>query len=188
MASLVITIFSDELEECMGSVVSLVILFRTIPTEIPIVPDIPTNLPTKPELPAVSPFLCSDDSESEPADELPERHVSLRPFSAMVSRWRAKLISRPSLPPGSSLPDTTIISAESPVAPILLALSIKIATVPPACDTLTPVSTASPAVHSRIRTTARKSTLGLQPVMTPTRSAVMTSNNVYFIASFILCN
>ncbi|GJZ02832.1 retrovirus-related pol polyprotein LINE-1 [Tanacetum coccineum] len=54
--------------------------------EIPIVPD----LPTTPKLPAVSPFLCLDDSESDPkselADELPERHVSLRPFSAMVSK------------------------------------------------------------------------------------------------------
>ncbi|GKD44994.1 hypothetical protein Tco_1269639, partial [Tanacetum coccineum] len=56
---------------------------------IPIVLDIPTDLPTTPELPVVSPFLCSDDSELDPesklVDELPERHVSLRPFNSMVS-------------------------------------------------------------------------------------------------------
>nr|GEV73105.1 putative reverse transcriptase domain-containing protein [Tanacetum cinerariifolium] len=90
--------------------------------EIPIVPDIPTDLPFATELPTVSPLLCSDDSESdpesEPADELPERYVSPRPFVFMVSSWRAKDISHPSLPSGSSLPDTTIPSAEIPVAPI----------------------------------------------------------------------
>ncbi|GKF81778.1 hypothetical protein Tco_0240380, partial [Tanacetum coccineum] len=133
--------------ESVGSVVSRVILFGTIPTEIPIVPDIPTDLPTKPELPAVSPFLCSDDSKSEPADELPERHVSRGNFSAMVSR------------------DTS--------CPIPPGLSTEIATAPPACDTLTPVITASPAVCSRIRTTARKSALGLRPVMMLARSAAL---------------
>ncbi|GKD13015.1 hypothetical protein Tco_1197422 [Tanacetum coccineum] len=173
MANPVITISSDASKESVGSVVSRVILFRTIPTEILIVPDIPTDLPTAPELPAVSPFLCSDDSESEPADELPERHVSLGPFSAMVSRWRAKVISRPSSPSGSSLPDTTVPSEEVPIAPIPPALSTEIAIAPPACDTLTPVIIASPAVRSRIRMTARKSTLGLRPVMTPACSAAL---------------
>ncbi|GKF10084.1 hypothetical protein Tco_0048010, partial [Tanacetum coccineum] len=157
----------------MGFVVSRVILFDSIPTEILIVPDIPTDLPTAPELLAVSPFLCSDDFEFEPADELLERHVSLVPFSAMVSRWRAKVISRSSSPSGSSLPDTTVPSAEISVAPIPPTPSTEIATAPPACDIITLVITASPTVHSRIRTTARKSTLGLRPVMTPARSAAL---------------
>ncbi|GJU24080.1 hypothetical protein Tco_1162701 [Tanacetum coccineum] len=82
MAAEVIAISFDALQESVGSVVSRVILFGTIPTKIPIVQDIPTDLPIAPKLPVVSPFLCSDDfksdSESEPADELPERHVSLR--------------------------------------------------------------------------------------------------------------
>nr|GEU59199.1 hypothetical protein [Tanacetum cinerariifolium] len=86
MADLVITISSDVLKESVGSVVSQVILFDTIPTKIPIVADIPINLPPAPESHAVSPFLCSDDYESEPnsepADELTKRHASLRPFSA----------------------------------------------------------------------------------------------------------
>ncbi|GKD31392.1 hypothetical protein Tco_1242170, partial [Tanacetum coccineum] len=123
------------------------------------------------------PFLCLDDSESdpesEPADELLERHVSLRPFSAMVSRWRAKVISHPSPPSGSSLPDTTIPFAEILVAPIPPAPSTEIALAPPACDTVTPVITASSAIRSRIRTTIRKSTLGLRPVMTPARSVAL---------------
>nr|GEX98840.1 reverse transcriptase domain-containing protein [Tanacetum cinerariifolium] len=173
MASPVIAISSDASEESIGSVVSRVILFGTIPTEILSVPYIHTDLPTAPELPAVLPFLCSDDSESdsesEPADELPERHVSLRHHDDVV----AKVISRPSLPSGSSSPDTTILSPEILVAPTPPTPSTKITTAPPACETLTPVITASPAVRSRIRTKARKGTLGLRPMMTPTRSAAL---------------
>nr|GEX66131.1 hypothetical protein [Tanacetum cinerariifolium] len=159
--------------ESVGSLVSRVILFGTIPTEIHIVPDIPADLPTTPELPTVSPFLCSDDSESEPVDELPERHVPYGSFSAMVSRWRAKVISRPSWPSRSSLPDTTIPSAKIPVILISTAPSTWIASASPACDIPTPVITASSAVRSHIRTTARKSTLGLRPVLTPARSAAL---------------
>nr|GEZ51078.1 hypothetical protein [Tanacetum cinerariifolium] len=43
------------------------------------------SLPIAPELPLVLPFFCSDDSkadsESEPADQRPERHESLTPSS-----------------------------------------------------------------------------------------------------------
>ncbi|GJT80078.1 hypothetical protein Tco_1054420 [Tanacetum coccineum] len=43
------------------------------------------SLPPVPDLPLVSPFLCSDDSEadseSEPAEQRPERHESLTPSS-----------------------------------------------------------------------------------------------------------
>ncbi|GJU32510.1 hypothetical protein Tco_1176099 [Tanacetum coccineum] len=106
--------------------------------DILIVLDIPTAL----ELPAVSPFLCSDDSESdpesEPVDELPKRHLSLRLYDDVVSKWRDK-----------------------------------IATASPACDTLTPVITGSPTIHSRIQTTSRKSTLGLRPVITVARSVAL---------------
>ncbi|GJR97395.1 hypothetical protein Tco_0269569 [Tanacetum coccineum] len=144
----------------VGSVVLRVILFGTILAEILIVSDIPRAL----ELPAVSPFLCSDDSESDPeskqADKLPERHVSLRPFSVMVSKWMAKVMSRSSSPSRSSLIDATILSVEIPVALIPPTPSTEIATASPACNTLTPITTASSIICSRIRTTARKSTLG----------------------------
>ncbi|GKD20697.1 hypothetical protein Tco_1222400, partial [Tanacetum coccineum] len=120
MAAPVITLSPDAFEESVGSVVLRVILFGTILAEIPIVSDITIDIPTAPELPAVSPFLCSDDSESDPeskqADKLGERHVSLRPFSVMVSKWMAKVISHPSSPSRSSLLDATILSAEIPVA------------------------------------------------------------------------
>ncbi|GJU24079.1 hypothetical protein Tco_1162700 [Tanacetum coccineum] len=79
----------------------------------------------------------------------------------------------PTSPSGSSLPDTTVPSAEISVAPIPPTPSTKIATAPPACDTITLVITASPTVHSRIRTTTRKSTLGLRPMMTLARSAAL---------------
>nr|GEZ27950.1 hypothetical protein [Tanacetum cinerariifolium] len=69
-------------------------------------------------------------TESESADESPERHVSLRPHDDMI--------------------DTTS----------------------PACIS-TPVIIASPAVHSRIQMTTRKSMLGLLPVMMPARSAAL---------------
>ncbi|GJU63485.1 hypothetical protein Tco_1245320 [Tanacetum coccineum] len=53
-------------------------------------------LPPVPVAPMVSPFLCSDDSESEPAAVLPERHVSSAAHDAMVGRWRSRVMSRPS--------------------------------------------------------------------------------------------
>ncbi|GJZ76068.1 hypothetical protein Tco_0640533 [Tanacetum coccineum] len=170
MASPVITISSDVSKESVGSVVPRVIPFGTIPTKILIILDIPTDLPTALELPVVSPFLCSDDSESEPANELSERHVSLRPYDDVVSRWRDRVRFRPSSPSGSSSPDTTIPSVEIPVAPTPSTPSIEIATASPACIS-TPGIIASPAVHSCIRTTTRKSTLGLRPVITPECSA-----------------
>ncbi|GKA13023.1 putative reverse transcriptase domain-containing protein [Tanacetum coccineum] len=63
------------------------------------------SLPLAPELPLVSPFLCSDDSEadseSEPAEQRPERHESLTPSSEFplapvvapprIRRWPAIL-------------------------------------------------------------------------------------------------
>nr|GFC16040.1 hypothetical protein [Tanacetum cinerariifolium] len=122
--------------ESLTSVVSRVILFGTIPIEIPIILDIPTNLPTVSELPVVTPFLCSDDPESESADELPKRHVSLRLYDDVVSRWRDRVRSRLFLPLGSSSPDTTIPS-------------IEIVTASPACIS-TLVIIASPAICSRI--------------------------------------
>nr|GEV19005.1 hypothetical protein [Tanacetum cinerariifolium] len=157
MAAPAITISSDVSEDSVTSVVSRVILFGSIPIEIPIVPDMPIDLPTAPELPAVSPFLCLNDPESKSIDESPERHVSLRLHDDVVSRWRDMDRSRLFLPSGSSSPDTTIPSTE-------------IATSSPACIS-TLVIIDSPAVHSCIRTAVRKSMLGLRPVMTPTRSA-----------------
>nr|GEY25394.1 hypothetical protein [Tanacetum cinerariifolium] len=71
MAAPFTTISSDISEESVGSVVSRVILFGIIPTKIPIAPVMPTDPPTTPELAAVPPFLCLDDSESKPANELP---------------------------------------------------------------------------------------------------------------------
>nr|GEZ48388.1 hypothetical protein [Tanacetum cinerariifolium] len=68
------------LEESVRSIVTRVFTFSTISTEVPIILDIPTDLPSAPELPVVSPFLCLDDSEFEPANELPARHMSLRPY------------------------------------------------------------------------------------------------------------
>nr|GEY55823.1 uncharacterized mitochondrial protein AtMg00810-like [Tanacetum cinerariifolium] len=80
---------------------------------------------------------------------------------------------RPSSPSVSSSPDTTIPSIEILVASIPPAPSTDISTAPPACDILTSVITASSAIRSRIRMTARKSTLGLRPVMTPGRNAAL---------------
>ncbi|GJU04731.1 hypothetical protein Tco_1121161 [Tanacetum coccineum] len=102
MAAPVISISSNSSEESVGSHVPRVILFGTIPTSIPVILVVPTevpiapadplvapelgadSLPVTPELPLVSPFLCSDDSEadseSEPAEQRPERHESLTPL------------------------------------------------------------------------------------------------------------
>ncbi|GKE32022.1 hypothetical protein Tco_1451344 [Tanacetum coccineum] len=57
----------------------------------------------------VSPFLCSDDSESD--TEIPERHVSPIPHEAMLTRWRSRVELRSSSP--------TTSTPEIPAAPIL---------------------------------------------------------------------
>ncbi|GKD75074.1 hypothetical protein Tco_1333356, partial [Tanacetum coccineum] len=80
-------------------------------------------LPPAPELPLVSPFLCSDDSkaDSEPenAKQRPERH-------AMVSRWRDRVASRPSLPSGSSSHDILAPSSEFPIAHIVAPVRMRL--------------------------------------------------------------
>ncbi|GKB16076.1 hypothetical protein Tco_0849999, partial [Tanacetum coccineum] len=65
----------------------------------------------------VSPFLCSNDSESD--TEIPERHVSPTPHDAMLTRWRSRVASRSSSPTTSTL--------ENPTAPILPAPSVVVA-------------------------------------------------------------
>nr|GEY05608.1 putative reverse transcriptase domain-containing protein [Tanacetum cinerariifolium] len=120
-------------KENVGSIISRVILFGTIPAKIPSVLIIPTDLsiapevvataitlpagvldsiihpsietgpsedplPPAPELPMVSPFLCSDDSESGP-------------------EWSDMVRFPLSLPSGSSSPDSSMPSIEIPVAP-----------------------------------------------------------------------
>nr|GFB46826.1 hypothetical protein [Tanacetum cinerariifolium] len=64
--------------------------------------------------PMVSPFMCSDDSESD--IEIPKRHVSPTPHDAMITRLRSRVALR------SSSPTTSI--SEIPTAPILLAPSV----------------------------------------------------------------
>nr|GEX17944.1 putative reverse transcriptase domain-containing protein [Tanacetum cinerariifolium] len=81
------------------------------------------SLPPVLELPLVSPFLYSDDSEadseSEPAEQRPERHESLAVHDAMVSRWRDMVASRPSSLSESSSYDTFAPSSEFPLALIV---------------------------------------------------------------------
>ncbi|GJU53486.1 putative reverse transcriptase domain-containing protein [Tanacetum coccineum] len=83
------------------------------------------SLPPALELPLVSPFLCSDDSEadseSEPAEQRPERHESLIVHDAMDSRWRDRVASKLSKPSGSLPHDTFAPSSEFPLAPLLTA-------------------------------------------------------------------
>ncbi|GKD51273.1 hypothetical protein Tco_1280249, partial [Tanacetum coccineum] len=67
--------------------------------------------------PMVSPFLCSDDLESD--IEIPERHVSPTPHDAMLTRWRSRVASRSSSP--------TTFTPEIPTAPILPAPSAIVA-------------------------------------------------------------
>ncbi|GJW29012.1 hypothetical protein Tco_0045887 [Tanacetum coccineum] len=62
---------------------------------------------------------------------------------------------------------------EIPVAPIPPAPSTETATTSLACDILTLVINTSLAVRIHMRMTTRKSTLGLQPVMTPAGSAAL---------------
>ncbi|GKB95280.1 hypothetical protein Tco_0981417, partial [Tanacetum coccineum] len=85
-------------------------------------------LPPVPVAPMVSPFLCSDDSESVPAVVLPERHVSFAAHDAMVGRWRSRVMSRPSAPSESSSYSASSIEIPivSPYQHILLSLQLPI--------------------------------------------------------------
>ncbi|GKD08019.1 hypothetical protein Tco_1187704, partial [Tanacetum coccineum] len=78
--------------------------------------------------PMVSPFLCSDNSESD--TEIPERHVSPTSHDAMLTRWRSRVASRssspttstPEIPTAPILPTPSVIvapSSEYPFAPVV---------------------------------------------------------------------
>ncbi|GJU45993.1 hypothetical protein Tco_1203259 [Tanacetum coccineum] len=60
-----------------------------------------SSLPPVSVAPMVSPFLCSDESESD--TEMPERHVSPTPHDAMLTRWRSRVSSRSLSPTTSTL-------------------------------------------------------------------------------------
>ncbi|GJR16023.1 hypothetical protein Tco_0798675 [Tanacetum coccineum] len=83
------------------------------------------SLPLVSVAPMVSPFLCSDDSESD--TEMPERHVSPTPHDAMLTRWRSRVASRSSSP--------TTSTPEILTAPILPAPSVVVA---PSTDIISP--------------------------------------------------
>ncbi|GJS90411.1 hypothetical protein Tco_0773047 [Tanacetum coccineum] len=142
MAAPIISISSDSFEESMGSHVLRVILFGAIPAIVPVIPEVPAEVPIVPDDPApedslpsapalalVLSFLCSDDSEadseSEPAEQRPERHASLVVHDVMVSRWRDRVPSRSSSPSGSSSQDTLTPSSEFPVAPVVASPGIR---------------------------------------------------------------
>ncbi|GJQ98846.1 putative reverse transcriptase domain-containing protein [Tanacetum coccineum] len=139
MSTPVISISLDSSNESVGSSISRVILIGSIPIEVPVASEVgaaavasparvleldthsssesdpsKSSLPPVPVAPMVSPFLCSDDSESN--IEMPERHVSSTPHDAMVARWRSRVASRPSLPSRSSSPTTS--TSEIPTGPI----------------------------------------------------------------------
>ncbi|GKD25993.1 hypothetical protein Tco_1232207, partial [Tanacetum coccineum] len=69
-------------------------------------------LPPVPVAPMVSPFLCSNDSESD--TKMPDRHVSSTPHNVMLARWRSRVTSRSSSPTTST---SEILTAPIPPAP-----------------------------------------------------------------------
>nr|GEV42694.1 hypothetical protein [Tanacetum cinerariifolium] len=100
MATPVISISSESSDESVGSVLPRVILFGTILIEIHVVPaDLPVALEVTGNscrftcrAPMASPFLCLDDSESEPAVVSSERHVSFDAHDAMIGGWGSKVM------------------------------------------------------------------------------------------------
>nr|GEV79975.1 reverse transcriptase domain-containing protein [Tanacetum cinerariifolium] len=108
MAALVISISLDSSDERLGSSILQVILIGSIPIEVLVVL---TNLPFALE---VGVAVVASPAESD--TEFPERHVSSTPHDAMVSRWRIRVASRPSLALGSLSHTTSTI--EIPTAPI----------------------------------------------------------------------
>ncbi|GJW33630.1 hypothetical protein Tco_0053662 [Tanacetum coccineum] len=138
----------------------LVILIGSISVEVPVAPEVgaatvaspagvfeldtyssskadpsESSLPPVSVAPMVSPFLCSDDLESD--TEMPERHVSPTPHDAMLTRWRSRVASRSSSP--------TISTPEIPTASIPPAPS---AVVAPFTNIISPVD-APPGIRRR---------------------------------------
>ncbi|GKB70482.1 hypothetical protein Tco_0931894, partial [Tanacetum coccineum] len=135
-----IPISSDVSVKSVGSSFPIVILFGSIPVEVPVAPDVgaaavalpagvleldthslPEVNPSKSSPPPVSvapmvlPFLCSNDSESN--TEIPERHVSPTSHDAMITIWRSRFTSRLSSPTTSTpeIPTTPILPTPSAI-------------------------------------------------------------------------
>ncbi|GKE85166.1 hypothetical protein Tco_1558908, partial [Tanacetum coccineum] len=60
------------------------------------------------------------------SQQRPERHESLPVHDVMVSRWRDRVASRPSLPSGSSSHDTLAPSSEFPIAHIVAPVRMRL--------------------------------------------------------------
>ncbi|GJR44075.1 hypothetical protein Tco_1312178 [Tanacetum coccineum] len=166
MAAPVISISLYSSNESVGSSISRVILFGSIPIEVHVVP---ADLPITPEVGAADVALpvgvleldTHSSSKSGPSEgslplvpvtpmvlpflcsndfestiELPERHVSSAPHDAMVARWRSRVASQPSSPSGSSSPTTS--TSEIPTTPILPAPPTIVA---PSTDIISPIAT-----------------------------------------------
>ncbi|GJX49963.1 hypothetical protein Tco_0276808 [Tanacetum coccineum] len=147
MTALVISIYSDVSVESVVSSFLRVILISSISVEVPVALKVEAAAVASPAgvlklnthssseanplesspppvsiAPMVSPFLCSDDSESD--TKIPERHVSPTPHEAMLTRWRSRVTLRSSSPTTSTLeiPIALILpapSSEFPLAPIV---------------------------------------------------------------------
>ncbi|GKE31074.1 hypothetical protein Tco_1450396, partial [Tanacetum coccineum] len=135
MAAPIISISSDLSDESVRSSILRVILIGSISVEVLIAPEVgaaevaspagvldthssseddlsESSLPPVSVAHMVSPFLCSNDSESD--TEMPERHVSPTPHDVILTRWRSRVASRSSSPT-TSTPE--ISTAPIPPAP-----------------------------------------------------------------------
>ncbi|GJY83428.1 hypothetical protein Tco_0496804 [Tanacetum coccineum] len=149
MAALVISISSNVSVESVGSSFPRVILIGSNSVEVPVAPEVgaspvgvlefdthsssevdpsESSPPPISVAPMVSPFLCSDDSESN--TEIPDRYVLPTSHDAMLTIWRSKVASRssspttstPEIPTAPILPTPSIIvapSSEYPLAPVV---------------------------------------------------------------------
>nr|GEW74061.1 hypothetical protein [Tanacetum cinerariifolium]GEW79192.1 hypothetical protein [Tanacetum cinerariifolium] len=90
MAAPVISISSDISVKSVGSSSPRVILIGSISVEVPVA--LESSLPLVSVAPMVSPFLCSDDLESD--TEIPERHVS--PTTSTLEIPTAPILPAPS--------------------------------------------------------------------------------------------
>ncbi|GJY05657.1 putative reverse transcriptase domain-containing protein [Tanacetum coccineum] len=145
MAALVISISSDVSVKSVGSSFPRVILIGSISVDVLVVPEVGAAVVASPAgvldldahsslevdpsesspppvsvAPMVSPFLCSEDSESD--TEIPKRYVSPTPHEAMLTRWRSRVVLRSSSPTTSILEILTVPilpapSSEFPLAP-----------------------------------------------------------------------
>ncbi|GJV70455.1 hypothetical protein Tco_1490450, partial [Tanacetum coccineum] len=191
MAASVISISSNLSDESVGSSIPRVILIGYISVEVLVAPEVgvaavaspvgvleldthslskadpsESSLPLVSVAPMVSPFLCSDDPESD--TEMSGRYVSPTPHDVIFARWRSRVASQSSSPTTSTPEIPTALIPPAPSA--IVALST---------DIISPIDAPPGIIHSSGHSISGHSVSGHTPPVTTIADSSAPSRFVY---------